>query len=535
MPNTDRDTPVNSHYDSNTSVSRRNWLRIAGAGGVAALAGCMGGGNNSNGNTGGSGKTTIEYWRWPHSTEPSNKGEDEIVKAFNEGPGKEKNIRVKQVKNPFGDHSQALRTAIGGNDAPEIAWTFPGQLYDYSGKSRSQIEKNAPFTFIEDYINDDFKNQFYEPVWHWQQQRFKGLIGVPFIAGFDPGLMYVNVDAWKAAGLGDLPKKSWSYEEYLNAAEKINGVKVNGSTVNGVGVGLSDAVSAAQWDAFLTQFSRTAGSLIGAGYQNKNDEYVMTLASDPEVESWNAYVGTPMKNGWTNNPGAYTRDGIQDPFSAGQIGLLPHSTFSRVEFSQEKVNFDIIPFPTKNGEKNYGIYAAGGMNVTFNAFREDVGGNPEAAMEFIKFRNNAQNQYKWFNTSSQSVPNKEAYKLMQEKGVSDFVKKSRGLEVMDRVNEAFNQYIDQQKTLKDRYPDIKTTEAGTPVTSVPLSIGSGRVPDAVGGALQRLQQNKNANPKEAITKAEEEWASLIDNSSDLKLAKSSSGYNKPKPKAGPIK
>lgn len=535
MPRNDRGTPANSHSGSTGSVSRRNWLRIAGTGSVAALAGCMGGGNGS-GSNGGSGKgTTIEYWRWPHSTEPSNKGEDQIVKAFNKGPGAEKNIRVKQVKNPFGDHNQALRTAIGGNDAPAIAWSFPDQLYDYSGKSRSQIEKNAPFTFIEDYISDDFRNQFYEPVWHWQEQRFKGLIGVPFIAGIDPGLMYVNVDAWKAAGLGDLPKESWSYEEYLSAAKKINGVKVNSSTVNGVGVGLSDAASAAQWDTFLTQFSRTAGSLIGTGYQNKNDEYVMTLASDPEVNGWNAYIGTPMKNGWTNNPGAYTRDGIQDPFSAGQIGLLPHATFSRVEFSQEDVNFDIIPFPTKNGEKNYGVYAAGGMNVTFNAFRKEVGGNPKAAMEFIKFRNNAQNQFKWFNTSSQSVPNKEAYKLMQKKGVSDFVKQSRGLEVMDRVDEAFKQYINQQKAIKSRYPDIKLTKGGTPITTVPTSIGSGRVHDAVGGALQRLHQNNNANPTEAITKAEEEWASLIANAPDLKLAKSSSGYNKPKPQSGSLK
>lgn len=542
MPHSDSGTSEGSGALSN-QLSRRSWLRMAGAGGVTALAGCSGGGGNggNQGNggdgatTGGSGGvTTIEYWRWPHSTEPSNTGEDEIVKAFNEGPGAEQGIEVKQVKNPFGDHNQALRTAIGGNDAPAVAWGFPAQLYDYGGKSREQIEKNAPFAFIEEYISDGFRNQFYDPVWNWQEQRFKGLIGVPFIAGFDPGLMYVNVDAWEAAGLGDLPQESWSYEEYLNAAEQIHGTNVNGATVNGVGVGLSDAVSAAQWDAFLTQFSRTAGSLIGAGYQNKNDEWVLSLASDPEVESWNALVGTPMGNGWTNNPGAYTRDGIQDPFSAGQIGLLPHATFSRVEFSKEDVNFDIISWPTKNGEKNYGVYAAGGMNVMFHAFSEKVGGQPEAAMEFIKFRNNAENQYKWFNTSSQTVPNEEAYKMMQEQGVSDFVKESRGLEVMNRTNEAFKQFTAQQDAIKSRYSDIKTTEAGTPVTSVPISIGSGRVHDAAGGALQRLQQNNNSNPKEAFTKAEEEWANLISNSPDLTLASSSSGYNKPEPKAGPL-
>lgn len=120
---------------SGRSITQRNWLQITGASSISVLAGCMGGGN---------GDGTIEYWRWPHSTEPSNTGEDEIVKAFNDGPGAEQGIEVRQVTNPFGDHNQALRTAIGGGDAPALAWTQPANLYDYTDKDRSTIEENAP-------------------------------------------------------------------------------------------------------------------------------------------------------------------------------------------------------------------------------------------------------------------------------------------------------------------------------------------------------------------------------------------------------
>lgn len=545
MSDSDSSDQTDHHVGRSTrSITRRNWLRVAGAGGVTALAGCPGdGGDGGDGGGGDEGTTagdtgqmtTIEYWRWPHSTEPSNTGEDEIVEAFNAGPGADQDIEVEQVKNPFGDHNQALRTAIGGGDAPEVAWSFPAQLYDYAGKSRSDVEENAPFAFVDEYIDDDFRSQFYEPFWTWQEQRFNGLVGVPFIAGVDPGLMYVNVDAWDAAGLGDLPGESWSYEEYLNAVEQIDGTEVNGTTVNGAGAGLSDAASAAQWDTYLSVLSRTAGSLIGAGYQNTDGEYVMTLASDPELEAWNNIVGIPMENDWINNTMAFERDGMQDPFVSGQIGLLGHATFSRVEFSKDAdFEFDIIPWPTKGGAGDYPVYAAGGFNVTFNAFSEEVGGNPEAAMEFIKFRNNAQNQYNWFNTSSQTVPNKEAYQLMQDEGVSDFVEDSRGLEVMHRVDEAMQQYADQQQAIKDRYPDIQTTDAGTPVTSMPLSVGSGRVHEAVGGALQRLAQNNNANAKEELTTAEEEWAQLISNAEDLTVNEPSIGFNKPEPQAGPL-
>jgi len=549
MPDNDSSESIDTSPRSRSRVTRRNWIQMATAGGIAALAGCSGDGGDGgdgggDGGDGGDGATngdtgqmtTIEYWRWPHSTEPSNTGEDEIVQAFNEdGPGAEQNIRVEQVKNPFGDHNQALRTAIGGGDAPEVAWSFPAQLYDYSGKSRSDAEENAPFVFVDEYFGDEYRNQFYEPFWNWQEQRFGGLVGVPFISGLSPGLMYVNVDAWNEAGLGDLPEGSWSYEEYLSAVEQIDGTEVNGTTVNGAGVGLSDAVSNTEWQQHIGALSRTAGSLVGNGYLNQDDEYVLTTASSPELEAWNGIIGRPMANGWTNNPGAYEYVELQDPFSAGQIGLLHHTTFSRVEFSERTdFEFAIIPYPTKNGESNFGVYEGGGFDVTFNAFRESVGGNPEPAMEFIKFRNNARNQYKWFNTSSQTVPNQQAYQLMQDEGVSDFVEASRGLSVMDRVNEALQQYQSQQDAIKNRHPDVQTTEAGSPVLSMPIALGSGRVHDIIGGGLQQLAQNDNSNPREVLTDMEDRWSQLIADSDDVSLNQDSVGFDKPESQAGPL-
>ena len=521
---------------------------MAGVAGVTALAGCEGdgggggdgqdGGTGSGGSTGtgGGGTTTIEFWRWPHSTEPSNTGEDEIVQAFNEGPGAEKGIKVEQVKNPFGDHRTKVKTAIGSDNAPDVAWTFTDQYYDTAGKDRSTIEAEAPYVYIDDYVGDDWLGNFYEQELAPQRSKYGGVVGAPFISGLTPGLMYVNVDAWEAAGLGDLPSGSWSWQEYLEAVEAIHGTDVNGTTVNGAGIGLKDAHTT-EWQNYVGDVGSTTGSLIGNGYQRQDDKYVLTMASTPELEAWNHFWGTPIEEGWTNNPMAYDFLETQEPFAAGQIGLLKHTTYSRVQFGQEaEINWDIIPFPTKGGNSNYSLYEAGlgGLIISFTAFKEEVGGNPEAAAEFIKFRNNARNQYEWFNVSSQSVPNQGSYELMESEGVSDFVKQTGGKELMDRIDESYRNFQAVRDAVTSRYPDIKTTETGAPVRNVPTGIASGRVGETVGGMLQTFAQNGNSNPEQAFTDAETKWADLIRQSDDAQIAEDSVGWNKPEPQTGPL-
>jgi ABC-type glycerol-3-phosphate transport system substrate-binding protein len=542
-------------------MTRRRVIKTTGVAGVAGLAGCSGdgggdggdggggdgdGGGGGDGGDGGDGTTvgnqgddvtTIEYWRWPHSTEPSNTGEDEIVQAFNDGPGAEQGIRVEQVTNPFGDHGQAVRTAIGSNDAPDVAWTFTRQYFDPVGNDRATIEEEAPYTYIDNYVGDDILDQFYQPYMDLQEALFGGIVGLPFISGLDPGLLYLNVEAWEAAGLGDLPEGNWSWEAYLDAAEQIDGTEVNGTEINGVGVGLSDAVSNTEWNQYLTAMSRTAGSLVGDGYQNTDGQTVLTLASDPEVEGWNALIGTPIENGWTNNPGAFEFLEMQDQFVEGQVALVHNPTFSRVEFAEDAdFEFAIIPYPTKNGEENFGVFApgTGAAFVLFTTFKEEVGANPEAAAEFIKFRNNARNQYNWFNTSSQVIPNREAFQLMEDEGVSEFIEETRGFEVQKRVNQAMEDFSAIQNALTDRYPDIATNAAGSPVTSTPRDIASGRVHETIGGALQRLGQSGNSDPQARLTEAEEQWAQFIQQADNVTLAESSAGYNRPEPQAGPL-
>lgn len=149
--------PSSERTNSTKSASsRRQWLQTTALVGAAALGGCLGedgdggdgdGNGGDNDNNGGSVGDTdeevvIEYWRWPHSTDPSNEAENQIVEDFND---LDNGIRVEQDRTPFGDFPTRLKSAVGAGDAPDVAWNlWPGELYDPAGKSREDIMENAP-------------------------------------------------------------------------------------------------------------------------------------------------------------------------------------------------------------------------------------------------------------------------------------------------------------------------------------------------------------------------------------------------------
>ena len=544
MSSSDSDSLVGERVEKKrSSISRRRWLQVAGAGGVAALAGCSGGNSGNNSKSGGNGAktsgsngvTTIEYWRWPHSTEPSNTAEKNIIKEFNKGPGKKKGIKIKEVITPFSSFQQKLKTAIGGKSAPAVGWGFSLRLFDPSGKSWKEVKQKMPMEPLEDYISKDYKNEFYSEILRWQLIRFKGLIGLPFISNLSPGFLYVNVDAWKKAGLGDLPSGTWSYEEFHNALSKLHGTKVNGNSISGLGLAFKDAASNGEWPGYA-QLAHTYGDILDNGYQNKDGKYVMAVASDASVGAWNDFVQTPVKKGWTNNPMAQTFDGLQEPLAGGDLGLAFQNTFARAQLGKDaKFEWDIVPFPTKDGKDDW-VIGGGASTVNMHMFKKDIGGNPKAAWEFLKFRNNAQNQYQWFNTSSQSIANKKSYQMMKDKGVSDFVKKTKGLTLMNRLDKTLKNADKLRQARTDRYPDMKVeTRDGLKVlqSDLPTSVGNGRVNDIMGQMMQKLVTQHSKDPKAEWINAEKQWANVM-SSSELKLDESSVGYNKPAPKLGPL-
>lgn len=518
-----------SNSNSSGKSSRRKWLKMAGTGSIALLAGCSSGGNGNGGGDkkNSKGETVIEYWRWPHSTQASNDGENAIVKAFNK---LDNGVQVKQVKTPYLDYPTKLKSAIGSKSAPAVGWNLsPSNLYETAGKSQDEIAENAPYTYLGDHFDASFMDEFWSKVWDRQRSQYKGIISIPFVGGVDPGLFYINVDAWKAAGMGDLPKDGWSIQEWHDAMKKISGTKVNGTNIKGYIVGLKDINSRDRWTEVMYK-GRTMGKIIEEGYQNKNDEYVFTFADDAMSAAWDAWYGTPIEKGWVTDPSAYTKHQTVQQFYEGQAATAQLFTWARAGIA-DNANFEwaIVPFPTRNGKDHWlRDTSAPGMS----AFKDEIGGNVEAAVKFIQYRTSAKQAFKFFNVSGQAVPNEKAYQMIKDKPneLSNFVKKSKAVSVMDGMDAAFKALEDLTNKRQKRYPDIKSSKVKG-VTSleiqIPRGAGGGQLQQQTGNNLQRLVAGQ-VETKEALVEIEKQWQQTLKTDS-YSVDAESVGFNKPKP------
>lgn len=511
-----------------SSFDRRSMIKTIGTGGIAALTGCLDdlgsdtspSGSDTTTGTTRNGETTIEYWRWQHSSDVKENLENKFVEEFNK---KDNGVTVKQVTAPSANYSTKLKTAIGGKSAPAVGWKLNiSSLYSPVGKSRKEIENNAPYAYLDSYLDDSFVNQFWDPYWTSMFSDFKGIVGVPFIGEMSPGLVYVNRDAWDKAGLGELPSETWSYEEFHQSIEAINGTKVGGSEVNGLAVGLKDA--ARTWWIHERK-SKTAGKIIGEGFQNKSGSYEVTLADDKMTEAWDAWYTTPVENGWTTEPLSYGISSLVQPFYQGNIGLMPSEIWARVPIaSNAEFNWDIVPYPTKNEED---FWLREGSAIPMTAFKEELGGNPEAAAKFLQFRNNAENQFRFFNKTGTAVPNQEAFKMAQNESLSDTVKDTKAMVVMEQMNAAYEGMKDYPQKVKNRYPSVKSRQTrGETVVSqgMPIGAAGGKLTQSFKTQLQRSVKNKAT--KAAFTDIEKEWQTAL-NGAGPTVAEDSIGYNSP--------
>lgn len=523
--------------DAFSGRTRRSLLAGLGTSAVVGLAGCMdtnggngNGGGDGDGDGGGGGddggETTIEYWRWPHSYKPANEFERDVIERFNE---KDNGITVEELTVPTGDFITKLKSAIASDNAPDVAWNRGiEQLYDPIGKSREDIENNAPYAYLENHIEQEFFDEFWDAIWVDQLNRFKGRVGIPFYASFGFGHVYVNVDAWEQAGLGDLPTDSWTFEEWHAALEAMDGLTVNGQEIQGWALGLQD-INSFIWN-IPERVSRTSGKVIGSGYQNADDEWVLTMADDAMRRGWENIYQIPIDNGWTTDPLSRAVGADVQPFYSGSAGILLGETWARQHIAQNaEFEWALLPIPTNQGKTDY--WLRDGSALSMQIYREEVGGNPQAAAEFATFRNNAENHYKWMNITSQGPANRGAYDLYKSKGLSEFAEKAKTAVNMETLKSAFEGMAALPKMRKDRWPDIKTQEIEGQLVveqGIPGGAGGGQIHEIAGGQMQRMIKGKD--PQQALEDMESEWTSVLEGEGHA-VKDSSVGYNKPTPKS----
>lgn len=153
--------------------------------------------------------------------------------------------------------------------------------------------------------------------------------------------MYLNVDLFKEAGV-ELPAKDWTYEQFVETAKQLTFKRANGEQVYGFAAFVDPGVinSWALWmNEGPTVRPRTEDGKFGfntpeaaAALQRFAD---LTLVHKVTPPDFGTMKDTDVKGG----------------FKTGQFAMVVDATGFSPQLVADKINFEIYPIPTYNGNK----------------------------------------------------------------------------------------------------------------------------------------------------------------------------------------
>lgn len=153
--------------------------------------------------------------------------------------------------------------------------------------------------------------------------------------------MYLNVDLFEEAGV-ELPAKDWTYEQFVETAKQLTFKRANGEQVYGFAAFVDPGVinSWALWmNEGPTVRPRTADGKFGfntpeaaAALQRFAD---LTLVHKVTPPDFGTLKDTDVKGG----------------FKTGQFAMVVDATGFSPQLVADKINFEIYPIPTYNGNK----------------------------------------------------------------------------------------------------------------------------------------------------------------------------------------
>ncbi|WP_372910498.1 ABC transporter substrate-binding protein [Salinigranum sp.] len=198
---------------SDSSATRRRFIKAAGAAGIAGLAGCTGGGggggdSGSGGTSGtsagssGSGTTTIQFWTLFAG------GDGEAMKAMvDQFNSEHDSVQVKRQRQPFAEYYDKLFTAMTGGNAPDLAVFHTTELQRF-------VEAMQP---LGDLLSDGASDEYVSSI--WGETEFEGSrVALPLDT--HPNGLYFNKDIFEEAGL-DPESPPTSFSELQEAANAI--------------------------------------------------------------------------------------------------------------------------------------------------------------------------------------------------------------------------------------------------------------------------------------------------------------------------
>ena len=235
-----------------------------------------------------------------------------------------------------------IKTAIAGNEAPDIFYTWGG------GFSSNFIAADKVLC-LDEYVTDETKDRLIEGTTNYFTYDDK-LYGLP--TRINLGLLYCNAALFEEAGL-DYPK---TYDDLMNAVETF---RAAGYTP--MCVGAKDTWTAAMYLNGLTV------RMAGTEYTNRMLNGNATINTPEIKESAALYQDLINAGAFDKGAVALSKDESQTAFLSGKIPMYIHGSWLSANIFDSDVKGDIVVLnlPTIDGGKGSATEFLGGADQTF--------------------------------------------------------------------------------------------------------------------------------------------------------------------------
>ena len=294
--------------------------------------------------------------------------QDETQAVINEWNEAHPEIQVEYIQGDWGTVDQEMLTSFETGDVPDIFqyWTPPIQLW----KERGFLTDLTPM------LDDEMKNDVNQEVWDLMTSSDGKITALPYQSEVD--MIYYNKTMFEEKGIeAPAADDPWTLDELIDAARKLND---DSKGVKGI------AIKGLNWAARFFNDSWATKAEVSPLITD-GDRYELNL--DGEYRDLMETFVDMTKEG-IMDPAIFT-DGYdaESAFMDGQIGILAGlGCYTRSQFinemSDKEVDWGMMPPVKIKSTASYGAI----QTVSI----PEKSQNKEAAMEFLKYFWNSENQ-----------------------------------------------------------------------------------------------------------------------------------------------
>ncbi len=414
---------------------------------------------------------------------------------------------------------EKFRTAVAAKTAPDVVFQNITSLYDPSGKSRAEIEKEAPFVYLDTLVDASklkgWVDDFYPDGWLKNQAFFGGYFALPYEMAAE--VLFYNKDLYAKAGYNP-DKPPATMDEFHEAVRKIS---ENGKKEGKEEWGYLFEAKSANDCAFLLNFAGPLNdSVVPFGYKNKQGEYVFTLATERNAKALENFYKKPVASGWTGPVTGYDYMTARSAFGDGKVGFFRIGSYMMLVYNRQysALKYGMAELPASVSGAGY---VDSGTTNYFLITKKELGGHPANAARFVEYMASPAGQVKMMVEAGKLVSNKKTYQMS---GIPDYILQAKA--ILDKRIGAQQAFTAKQIA---KYPDMDVLKSGAltvPSASLPTALSGGRIVNTAGELFQKYMLGL-IEAKDYLVTLEQEWSQVFEREK-IPYVKSSLGWKSDK-------